>query len=323
MKCSVAYATLVLTVLALTTGVSAREVVLPAGTLLQCTLNEPNFSSSTVEVGDPVLCHLRGVTEFGQQAFPRGSYLVGHLEAAKDPGHFVGKGYLKIQFDRIGLPTGDLPLEAKVIATRGYKVDKKGGIDGKGHAKRDVVEWMLPPLWPWKVIMLPARGPRPTLKGETVLSLRLMDDIQVPQGASTYSPGWHFFATPHDSSYRESSERPTLSIRGSEQTASANVSTSVEIPPASYASLITRNVSTRTLSSAGGPVFILRTGTVLSLGNYRYQDGRITYTLANGGGGVLSADEVDWTTTTRVNNQRGVHMTLHGGHIASEATSGF
>ena len=64
---------------------------------------------------------------------------------------------------------------------RGYKVDKDGDIDGKGHAKRDVVEWMFPPLWPWKVISLPFRGPRPTLKGEEPLQLRLMDDIVLPQ----------------------------------------------------------------------------------------------------------------------------------------------
>src|SRR5579884_579987 len=93
--------TLALTVIGLSLGASARDVVLPAGTILQCTLNEPNFSSSTVAVGDPVLCHLHGVSEFGQQAFPRGSYLVGHLEGAKNPGHFVGKGYLALQFDRI------------------------------------------------------------------------------------------------------------------------------------------------------------------------------------------------------------------------------
>src|SRR4030088_2254877 len=181
MKCNVSCATLVGTVLALCLGASARDVVLPAGTLLQCTLNEPNFSSASVDVGDPVLCHLRGVTEFGRQAFPRGSYLVGHLESAKDPGHFWGKGSLKLQFDRIGLPTGDLPLEAKVIATRGYKVDKQGKIDGKGHPKRDIVEWFIPPLWPWKIIMLPARGPRPTLKNEEQITVRLMDDIQIPR----------------------------------------------------------------------------------------------------------------------------------------------
>ena len=326
MKFSLVVATVAVTVLALTAGAGAREVVLPAGTLLQCTMNEPNFSSSTVDVGDPVLCHLRGVTEFGQQAFPRGSYLVGHLEAAKDPGHFFGKGYLKIQFDRIGLPTGDLPLEAKVIATRGYKVDKQGKIDGKGHATRDVVEWMLPPLWPWKVVMLPARGPRPKLKGETVLSLRLMDDVQVPQVAKTFGPGWHFFNNrPQNESYESQNlnNRPTLAVRGTVTTASANVSASVEIPQPSYASLITRAVNyvsgSSGLSASRGPVFILKTGTVLAVGNYQYADGRITYTLAGGGGGVLNADDVDWSTTTQVNNQHGVHMTLHGGHVNPEA----
>jgi hypothetical protein len=319
MKSSVVQATLVVTVLALSVGASAREVVLPAGTLLQCTLNEPNFSSATAEVGDPVLCHLRGVTSFGQQAFPRGSYLVGHLEASKDPGHFFGKGYLKLQFDRIGLPTGDLPLEAKVISTRGYKVDKHGDIDGKGHAKRDVAEWMLPPLWPWKVVMLPARGPRPQLKGETVLSLRLMDDVQLPPVASL-DPGWHSFSPrPQRESYRDSGSLnfgPRLSISGTVETANAQVSASVVVPQAAYADYVSRDVSSA--ASPGSPVFVLKTGTVLSVGNYQYQDGRITYTLAHGGGGVVSTEEVDWTTTTRVNAQRGVRMTLHGGHVNLE-----
>jgi hypothetical protein len=319
MKFRLPVATLVITILTFTAAAVAREVTLPAGTLLQCTLNEPNFSSKTAEVGDPVLCHLRGTTEFGQQAFARGSYLVGHLEAAKEPGHFFGKGYLKLQFDRIGLPSGDLPLEAKVIATRGYKVDKHGDIDGKGHATRDAIEWMLPPLWPWKVIMLPARGPRPTLKGETVLQLRLMDDVQIPQLAAekTLAPGWHFFSRPQNESYNlQSNDRPTLSIRGTVQTAHADISGAVDIPNAAYASLVTRNVSDISLpTSAGTPVFVLKTGTVLAVGNYQYQDGRLTYTLAAGGGGVISADDVDWASTTRLNEKRGVRMTLHSGHI--------
>jgi hypothetical protein len=125
MKCKllsgVAPVAAVFTLLTSFAAASPREVALPAGTLLQCTLNEPNFSSATADIGDPVVCHLRGVNEFGQQAFPRGSYLVGHLESAKEPGHFVGKGSLKLQFDRIGLPSGDLPLEAKMIGTRGYR----------------------------------------------------------------------------------------------------------------------------------------------------------------------------------------------------------
>jgi hypothetical protein len=316
MKCRLLFAFLAVSLFASTPSASARDIVVPAGTLLQCTLNEPNLSSATVDVGDPILCHLRGVTVFGQQAFPRGSYLVGHIEAEKDPGHFVGKGYLKLQFDRIGVPNGDLPLEAKVISTRGYKVDKQGKIDGKGHAKRDIVEWMLPPLWPWKVLMLPARGPRPTLKGETVLSLRLMDDVQIPQLAQTYGPGWHFFDRFRNQSFSDSqatNNGPRLAVRP------ASDST---IPQASYANLVTREIPTDVQSSPGMPVFVLNNGAVLAVSGYGYSDSRITYTLVGGGTGLISTDDIDWTTTTKLNNQRGVRVSLHSGHVA-QGTPGF
>jgi hypothetical protein len=320
------FATLATLIVGVTLSASARDVVLPAGTLLQCTLNEPNFSTATAAVGDPVLCHLRGVTEFGQQAFPRGSYLVGHLEASKEPGHFFGKGYMKIQFDRIGLPSGDLPLDAKVIATRGYKVDKEGDIRGKGHAKRDVVEWMLPPLWPWKVIMLPARGPRPTLKGESVMTLRLMDDVQVPQVSqrAALAPGWRYFQQ-RDDSYQQSrlqQNTPQLSVRAVTSTSDMELTVS---PQASYASFVKTSAPAQAAvsqeSSPGMPVFVLTTGMALSVSGYGYQDGRITYTLASGGSGVISTDDIDWSTTTRVNSQRGVRVTLHNKR-QNQATQG-
>lgn len=301
---------------------SAHDVVLPAGTLLQCTLNEPNFSTKTVDIGDPVLCHLRGTTEFGQQAFPRGSYLVGHLESAKNPGHFWGKGYLKLQFDRIGLPTGDLPLDAKVIATRGYKVDKQGKIDGKGHAVRDVVEWMIPPLWPWKVIMLPARGPRPTLKGETPISLRLMDDVDIPQVATTYGPGWHFFGRFQHNSFQDARMNSGEAELTVSRVASADAMTTAT-PRLTYAANlsvgINQEVPANVVSLPGMPVFVLTNGSVLSVSGYGYRDNRISYTLIGGGTGVISTDDIDWSATTQINNQRGVHMTLHGGHANTEA----
>jgi hypothetical protein len=309
MKSHLWCATLIVSLAVFTVSASAREVVLPAGTLLQCTLNEPNFSSATADVGDPVLCHLRAQTVFGQQAFPRGSYLVGHLESAKDPGHFWGKGNLKIQFDRIGLPSGDLPLEAKVIATRGYKVDKQGKIDGKGHPKRDVVEWLLPPLWPWKIMMLPARGPRPTLKGESVLSMRLMDDVQIPQVAQTIGPNWHFFGRPQNESFRDtqaSAVQPRLALR---EVASNDA------PHATYATYTPAKVAALITAGAPGmPVFVLTTGTVLSVSGYGYQDNRITYSLVGGGSGVISSDDVDWNATTQLNASRGVRVTLHNSH---------
>lgn len=316
MKCRLLLALLAVSLFAFTLSASARDIVVPAGTLLQCTLNEPNLSSATVDVGDPVLCHLRGITVFGQQAFPRGSYLVGHIEAEKDPGHFVGKGYMKLQFDRIGVPSGDLPLEAKVIATRGYKVDKQGKIDGKGHPRRDVIEWMIPPLWPWKVIMLPARGPRPTLKGETVLSLRLMDDVQIPQMAQNYGPGWHFFDRFRNNSYNDArvgAPSPQLTVRPASDSS---------IPQASYASLVTRELPANLQSAPGMPVFVLNSGTVLSVSGYGYSESLISYTLVGGGNGVISTEDIDWTTTTKLNNGRGIRLTLHSGHVA-QGTPGF
>jgi len=311
MKYRLLFALLAVSLFTFTLCAFAHDVVVPAGTLLQCTLNEPNFSAASVDVGDPVLCHLRGLTVFGQQAFPRGSYLVGHLEAAKDPGHFFGKGYLKLQFDRIGVPSGDLPLEAKVIATRGYKVDKSGSIDGKGHAKRDVVEWMLPPLWPWKVIMLPARGPRPKLKGETVLSLRLMDDVQIAQLAQTFGPGWHFFGQVQRNSYDNAqlnTVRPQLTVRPVSDSA---------VPQASFATYVTRAPAAsqdNVASPPGMPVFVLTSGAVLSVSGYGYSENRISYTLVGGGTGVINTDDVDWLTTTKLNNRRGVRLALHAGH---------
>jgi hypothetical protein len=321
---SISLATLTTLILALTLSASARDVVLPAGTLLQCTLNEPNFSTATAAVGDPVLCHLRGVTEFGQQAFPRGSYLVGHLESSKDPGHFFGKGNMKLQFDRIGLPSGDLPLDAKVIATRGYQVDKEGDIKGKGHARRDAVEWMLPPLWPWKVVMLPARGPRPTLKGESVMTLRLMDDVQVPQVAQRTLPsGWHFFGEPRNESFNQSSlpQTPQVAVRAVTPTSDLELTVAPHASYASYTRSALVPAAVNPGSSPGMPVFVLTTGMALSVSGYGYQDGRITYTLASGGSGVISTDDIDWTTTTRVNAQRGVRVTLHSKR-ASQLTPG-
>jgi hypothetical protein len=295
-----------------------HAVLLPAGTLLQCTLSEPNFSTATVEVGDPVLCHLYGVSEFGQ-SLPRGSYLGGHLEAAKNPGHFVGKGYLTLQFDRIGLPGGDMPVQTKIIAVNGYRVDREGKISGKGHAKRDVAEWMFPPMWPWKVIMLPARGPRPKLKRESRLTLRLMSDVDIPEVAQTFGSEWHSFHQPQRESYPE---RPAGGARYGgtasplEQT---NLTTGVAQPEeAKMAGMVisTSDPMFDVMSPPTMPVFVLKNGNVLFVSGYAYQSRRMTLSLAGGGIRIMSADDIDWASTMRVNAQRGVRVTLRSDNSA-------
>ena len=264
------------------TSTRAQEVVVPAGTLIHCTLDEPNFSSATAEVGDPVLCHLSSLQQFGRTVFPRGSYLQGHLEAAKEPGHFVGKGYLKIQFDRIGLPNTDLPIPSKIIVAHGYKVDRQGDIVGHGHAKRDVVEWMIPPLWPWKVVSLPARGPRPTLKGEEALTLRLMEDVVLPRTALVPAPGWHYFG-------QSSSLSPAAPVPGASgpRLASAESKAAVE----------TREARVTRIALTSNADF--------EVTNYRIDGDQLNYVLPDGQTGAVGVHDVNWRKTSQLNAERG------------------
>jgi hypothetical protein len=297
-------------------GMRAQDILVPAGTLLQCTMDEPNFSSATASVGDPVLCHLRSFQEFGRTVFPRGSLLAGHLEAEKDPGHFVGKGYLKITFDRVIVPTGDVPLPAKVIQAKGYKVDKQGDIKGNGHATRDTVEWLIPPLWPWKVLTLPARGPRPTLKGEESLELRLMDDIVVPQAVARYSPN----RPPYASSTRPSAYQ---SVQGQTPTAVQQITTqTTEQKPASVPTVTlaatadtakpaideTQPVATNLLSQGapqGTPqarvtFLVLKSNQIYEISKYQVDGSSLKYRELNGAEGTVATEQVDWRKTTEL-----------------------
>lgn len=157
--------------------------LLPAGSLIQCTTSEPRLSSKTMAIGDPVLCRVSHAVRVGRTALPYDSYLVGRFEAYRDPGHFVGKGWMQLTFDRLVVePDTIIPLDAKVVDVPGYSIDREGRILGKGHATRDTILWMIPILWPIDLLELPRRGPSPTLKTETRLTVKLMDDLRVPEG---------------------------------------------------------------------------------------------------------------------------------------------
>jgi hypothetical protein len=293
----------------------AQDILVPAGTLLRCTLDEPDFSSKTADIGDPVVCHLAALRQFGKTVFPRGSYFGGHLEADKEPGHFVGKGYLKIEFDRIGFPDSDIPVPSKIIAAKGYKVDRKGDIVGKGHATRDTVEWLIPPLWPWKVLTLPRRGPRPTLKGEEQITVRLMDDIDVPrQGASLRS----YERPPAPASYHSQSFRKPVSLKNSEKpandapeiseigyeatnTAPADAATTNASATSEAPAQMVRTSSVVTGQPARVRLIALKSENVYAVTNYRINGGSLSYVLASGGTGSVDLTEVDWRTTSRLN----------------------
>ena len=170
-----------LTLLAVPAASYASEQLVPAGSLIQCTVEEAKISSKTMAIGDPVLCKVSHVEVHGRSVLPYNSYLVGHFEAYKDPGHLVGKGWMELKFDHMVIePDRELAIDARVVEVPNYNVDTQGRILGKGHPVRDTVEWLIPVLWPIDLINLPRRGPVPVLKAETRLKLKLMDDLGIP-----------------------------------------------------------------------------------------------------------------------------------------------
>ena len=302
-----------------------QEVIVPAGTLLRCTLDEPNFSTKSADVGDPVICHLGQAVLFDRPLFPRGAYLGGHLESAKEPGHFVGKGYLHIEFDKIGFPEGQIPVPAKVIAAKGYHVDRQGKIIGHGHPVRDAVEWMFPPLWPEKVVTLPARGPRPTLKGEEQLTLRVMDDIAVPAQPMF---GWHYFkrsslSQPYGSQNRyvpvkpAQTQQPTggvtfstaaMSAVRSDAAASESVgtgNTNARLEPAAYVQTTAANTPATKMN-----VLVLRDGSTCVGNGLRLHNGQVDCSRADGSAATVALTEVDWTKSLEQNKENGIPLML-------------
>jgi hypothetical protein len=288
-----------------------RNEVIPAGTLLQCTLSEPNFSSKTALVGDPVLCHLGSLVAFGHSVFPRGAELSGHLQDYRNPGHFVGKGWIDLEFDRLVLSGGEiLPLSAKVISAPHLRVDAEGKIHGRGHPKRDAIEWMIPILWPVKVLMLPARGPYPALKGETRVSLRLMEDVEVqlPQAArvTVPAPPWADTGSYHDSSYGVF--RPALDNYQARRLA----------VPSPYYSGKPSQRETDNAPDQQLTVIVVRGGAAYVARQYWVDGEQMHCVSEDGEEKVLALERIDLSQTVRLNRERNVEFILRSRDAVEE-----
>jgi len=296
----------VLCTLAVVSQAAAKDFI-PAGTILHCTMDETNFSPKTAEVGDPVLCHLGPLGAFGHSIFPRGAELGGHLQDYRAPGHFVGKGWMAIEFDRLILPNANvLPLSAKVTSAPHLKTDSKGDIKGGGHPKRDAALWMVPLFWPIKVFTLPARGPYPALKGESRLTLRLMEDVEVPFSVA------HNYPTPpwkdQQSSYNSSS--PAVY-----QPASTTASNTSPIRRVSYTG---QNHSS---SSAQVTIIALQAGGALLASRYWLDGTNMHCVSAAGAEQDVPLSMIDLAQTVKLNQERHVEFVLDSNGATGSRTS--
>ena len=279
----------------------AAEQLIPAGSLLQCTVSEPKLSSKTAEIGDPVLCQVSHVELYGRSVFPYGSYLVGRFEDYKDPGHFFGKGWMELKFERMVIPPDQvIPIAAKVVYAPKYPVDKEGRIHGTGHAVRDTLEWMIPVLWPVDLLTLPRRGPRPVLKAETRLTLKIMDDFGVPLPQTMASP----YYQPRDSYGFQ--QRAPMSY--------APPPAPLPYHPAIYAPTYIQPAPIVPVWRAPAPpafLLMMRDGNSRLTTDYWLEGGRqLRYISMNGAPVVIPFEMLDVPSTVEINRQRGVLFTL-------------
>jgi len=184
------------------------------------------------------------------------------------------------------------------------------------------VEWLIPPLWPWKILTLPAKGPRPTLKGEEQVTVRLMDDIDVPRQSSSLHS---YQRPPAPASYHSQLFRKPVSLKNSEKPApqkpadngdpadvsesgyearsvapaadsTANAAVTAEVP-----AQIVRTSSVVTGQPARVRLIALKSENVYAVTDYRINGGSLSYVLASGGKGSVDITEVDWRATSRLN----------------------
>jgi hypothetical protein len=221
----------------------------------------------------------------------------------------VGKGWIEIDFDRIILPGAQVyPLSAKVISAPHLKVDAEGKVHSKGHPKRDATLWAVPVFWPVKILTLPNRGPYPSFKGEARLTLRLLEDIEVPLSASNARasvpmPPW-VSPSRYDASSSVIYSPASLAPRG--QTATLQPASFVQHP------VEAQPVEHHELQSPErqSTVIVLKGGAAWLAQDYWVEAGQLHCLSSDGEQKLVALESMDLYQTVRVNRERHVEFVL-------------
>jgi hypothetical protein len=208
------------------------------------------------------------------------------------------------------------------------KVNAEGQIRGKGHPVRDSVEWAIPILWPIKILTLPARGPYPALKGETRLSLRLMEDVEVPfpvarnvpmppwANPSSYPSAYH-----SSSSYRVFRQASASVVEAPAAPSVVNLPLTRVAAPAPVLTAMPPAQLASVAPQGGEPtltVLALQSGQAVLAREYWVEGGEVHCLSASGEQSTIPLEQMDLYQTASLNRQRNVRFVLQSREIVAQ-----
>ncbi len=169
---------------------------------------------------------------------------------------------------------------------------------------RDTVEWAIPILWPIDLLNLPRRGPRPVLKAETQLTVKVMDDVVVP----IYPPGTR--------SEEGFAHRAPMSYSRPQAYARPEVYTPQLTAPATASPLVTIAAPAQPavpFLTASAPVtaLVLRSGYTALATHYWFEGGvRVRYVDVAGTQYSFPIEQLDLSKTLDANRRRGSQFVI-------------
>ncbi|MGC2283138.1 MAG: hypothetical protein WA603_24210, partial [Candidatus Acidiferrales bacterium] len=161
-----------------------------------------------------------------------------------------------------------------------------------------------------KVITLPARGPQPKLKNEQLITLKVMQDVELPQLTAYLSPSpspSHYYGganvAPRVQSYAQPSSGPVAS-QSSSRVYYVPPSAPAIDPPVSMGS------ARADLPSRDLTLVALKSEAIYPARDYWVAGRLLFYVLPDGSESSADLSSIDWQRTTDLNAERGVRVTL-------------
>jgi hypothetical protein len=201
-----------------------------------------------------------------------------------------------------------VPLSAKVISVPRFKVNREGKILGRGHPKRDAVGWAIPVLWPVKILTLPARGPRPNLKGEVRITLRLLEDVEIPVLASRATS-----LKPQTSGLKPSNRStPSQPLDGGSSRPLAASAAGTTTPAQERPERVRSSYFLEDLPAPQLTWLMLKDGTSYLVKDYWFEFGKLQCITLDGEPKSLPLGRLDLDETIRLNQERNVAFVIRG-----------